>query len=352
MPSTAWRVAGLNLLFSCVDSGAFAASLAEEVPDPPSDLSSSSSPARVLVRREEHQNAHQSQDSFAAASVLEEAARGEDKAGIPREQFLPQSSGKTLVEQALATQIKMGSLAGVEVATVGELPRLLRQGGPEGRGGVILLKSGERQDPDTPMRTIWAPAGPPGKSGAKGAAGERGVEGPPGSYGEDANVTHMELVAARGPEGFVGPLGKQGDVGDRGALGPNGPPGPSGIMGNFTEEQKLMFDNYITRLGKALNNAKEMDFMENHILMKRFANLQSHFAGLEEELERDEAKIREEKVGDKQDLEQKEHDLDASVESTQHELQSVETAEHELQKEQDAFKQAELQHTFEQIQGR
>eukprot|EP00443_Scrippsiella_acuminata_P077914 CAMPEP_0115493396 /NCGR_PEP_ID=MMETSP0271-20121206/64164_1 /TAXON_ID=71861 /ORGANISM="Scrippsiella trochoidea, Strain CCMP3099" /LENGTH=377 /DNA_ID=CAMNT_0002921905 /DNA_START=58 /DNA_END=1193 /DNA_ORIENTATION=- len=300
-----------------------------------------SHPAKALVRREE-QLEHRTPDVL----IQRTDAKAADQANIPRERASPGNAPHTLVEEALATQFKMGSVAAVEDASVADFPRLLRSGGPEGRGGVILLKSGEMQS----SATVWAQAGPPGHNGAKGPQGEPGVQGRAGPVGEDANVTHLELSASRGPPGLQGDPGLPGDVGDRGPMGPPGPIGPPGDQGNFTAEQKLMFENYISRLGKAINNAKEMDFMEHHILAKRFANLQEHFAGLEAQLEADEAMVKELKQHSKNDLSGKIDDLLSEVGHTEHMLDKVKTDEKILLKEQEVLKEDELMR-MQQMEG-
>jgi len=111
-----------------------------------------------------------------------------------------------------------------------------------------------------------------------------------------------------------------------------------------------MFENYISRLGKAINNAKEMDFMEHHILAKRFANLQEHFAGLEAQLEADEAMVKELKQHSKNDLSGKIDDLLSEVGHTEHMLDKVKTDEKILLKEQEVLKEDELMR-MQQMEG-
>jgi len=301
--------------------------------------------ARPLVRREE-QLGHGLGDALIQGTDV----KADEKAGIPRDQLSPQSTSPTLVEEALNQRFKAGVVSSVQSATVADLPQLLRHGGPEGRGGAILLKSGEMSDPVLPVHTIWAAAGPRGRPGAKGPPGEPGIPGRPGPYGTDANVTHLQLIRARGPPGARGDPGLPGDTGDRGPMGPPGPQGPPGMQGNITEEQKIMFENYISRLGKSINNAKEMDFMEHHILARRFANLQAHFGGLEAQLEHDEALMKEQREAAKKELDEQTSSLAGEVGHTTDLLEKVKDDEKVLMKEQQSLKEGELSH-LQQMHG-
>mmetsp|Transcript_95842 Transcript_95842/g.200333 ORF Transcript_95842/g.200333 Transcript_95842/m.200333 type:complete len:303 (-) Transcript_95842:215-1123(-) len=225
-----------------------------------------------------------------------------------------------------------------EPITAAALPASMvrREGVPQGLTQANLAQlaaaAGVKQDPDTPVLTVWTNPGPPGAAGVAGARGERGPQGDAGERGADVHVTHAQLLNARGPRGLKGPPGPPGDVGDQGPEGPEGPPGPPGIQGNFTEEQKVRFENYVSRLGRAINNAKEMDFMEHHILTKRFANLQAHFQRAEEMLENEEKKMRDTQDAGTGDLQDKVSKVKSDAERTKRDLEDIKAEDARLKK--------------------
>lgn len=173
----------------------------------------------------------------------------------------------------------------------GDVPALLHSGGPAGTGGVVLYRSGDVEDPEVQITTVWTKQGAPGLTGHKGPQGARGPPGPPGLGGPPANASGVQLHRLIGPRGPPGHPGCEGDTGQDGPRGPMGPRGERGKQSDFSVSQKRRFNATSQELTTAITNAKTMGMFERYLLGKRLGKLKQNLSELNGRLATSETQV-------------------------------------------------------------
>jgi len=187
-----------------------------------------------------------------------------------------------------------------------------------------------KQQPTAVTENSWGnhwtvPVGAPGPRGPPGYRGAPGAYGKPGEPGKnfDGDV---------GSPGFRGSEGPQGPTGDRGGTGQVGPPGSPGEKGQYNPmpaEYVRTLRSLYTKLDDHIQQAKELDRVEQHILHSRMQAVKDHFSKMQTAL----FKVQE---------------AQKSMSDSVHALQDeAEKNEADLRKEQDSI--AELKSTKQRI---
>mmetsp|Transcript_32938 Transcript_32938/g.102124 ORF Transcript_32938/g.102124 Transcript_32938/m.102124 type:complete len:429 (-) Transcript_32938:95-1381(-) len=165
-----------------------------------------------------------------------------------------------------------------------------------GTGSLTLLDR-TRGGPKgtTYARTLWVGEGEPGDDGPRGPPGAPGAPGLPGPPGKDY-VTWNGPFIARGPPGLQGAMGPRGNKGPHGPRGQAGPQGDPGKPGNFTEEQGEKFWGIMAKLQRNMEEAMQMEQVEQHILVRRLARIKAYYAKMENNLTDQEERARQDKI--------------------------------------------------------